>query len=230
MRFPGGACGDFLTYQISQDANYYPTWDYQIDATNAWRLTANDPAVPNIKLQWYDPTEEQQTTLDQAFSTQHLILGTHVSYDNLKNIPRISCRRLTAKTRHLLFFYALLWLKNVDVVLSDLRPNTTLQQQVQAHWLTYRMQHTTGSQKITADQNKYNYPTLDVGELFFNTTNDLLETWRVSFDMQQPLSLTSIQEHHQTNQALVADNLTISNWNSPEEVIAALVTYIQSQQ
>lgn len=226
MRFPGGGCGDFLTYQISQDANYYPTWNHYIDSTNAWRLTANQPTVPDVKLNHYIAQPEY---LDAAFPDKHLILGTHIAYDNLKNIPRIERRRLTAKTPHLLFFYTLLWLKNLQPTLLALPPNIDLYHQIQIHWLTYRMQHTTGSQKITADQNAYNYPTLDVGELFFNTTNELVETWRVSFDMQQPISLTAIQEHHQLNLELVANNLTISNWNSPEEVIAALVTYIQNK-
>jgi hypothetical protein len=116
LRFNGGAGGDFLSYQISQDQNFYPIT--LVDCTNnTW--TINNPLqkfgidFKNIYFEHQCNIDQNIVELiDQEYSKKHAIVPAHwTGPSSVINLPRMIPINLqfTGKLNYL--FYFLLWIK-----------------------------------------------------------------------------------------------------------------------
>lgn len=116
LRFNGGAGGDFLTYQISQDSNFYPVTLTSTD-NNTWTidnvLTEFNLDLKNIALK--EQCNINKSTLDlidTKFSEKNLIINTHwIGPASLLKLPRMIPVKLNFTGKISYLFYFLLWIK-----------------------------------------------------------------------------------------------------------------------
>jgi len=117
LRFNGGAGGDFLTYQISQDSNFYPVTLSSTDDNNTWNidnvLTEFNLDLKNIVLE--EQCNINKSTLDlidTKFSEKNLIINTHwTGPASLLKLPRMIPIKLNFTGKISYLFYSLLWIK-----------------------------------------------------------------------------------------------------------------------
>jgi hypothetical protein len=116
LRFNGGAGGDFLSYHISQDQNFYPIT--LVDSTNnTW--TIDNPLkqfginFKNIFFEHQCKMDQNSVELiDQGYSKKHLIIPTHWTGPSaVINLPRMVPINLQFTGRLNYLFYFLLWIK-----------------------------------------------------------------------------------------------------------------------
>jgi hypothetical protein len=116
LRFNGGSGGDFLTYQISQDSNFYSVPLVDADK-NTWTiknvLSEFNLDLKNIILQ--EQCNINKSTLDlinTKFSEKNLIINTHwTGPASLLKLPRMIPVKLNFTGKISYLFYALLWIK-----------------------------------------------------------------------------------------------------------------------
>lgn len=130
LKFKGGAGGDFLTYQISKDSNFFSNSLISVDHNNAWTIT-NPLEKFGIDLKSYDVSnplahyisKENYELIDKEFSDKHLIVRTHYT-GSIKDIklPRMISVNLTFNEQFTILFYGLVFVKRMGekLVLNNL--------------------------------------------------------------------------------------------------------------
>lgn len=117
LRFNGGAGGDFLTYQISQDSNFYPVTLAGTDNNNTWNI---DNVLSEFNLDLKNIIFEEQFNINKSildsintkFSEKNLIINTHwTGHASLLKLSRMIPIKLNFTGKISYLFYALLWIK-----------------------------------------------------------------------------------------------------------------------
>jgi hypothetical protein len=117
LSYLGGCCGEWLSYQISKDENYYPL-ELEVQTT-ANKFVVKNP-LSEFKLDIkspYDATslnisDEQRQSQDQKYNLKHTITPTHYM-DRLDGINLARLRGVRLNFTHVTapFFYTMLWIK-----------------------------------------------------------------------------------------------------------------------
>ncbi len=116
LRFNGGSGGDFLSYQISRDENFYTVPLVNVD-NNTWTI---DNILSEFGVNFKNILFKEQCNLDKSvvdtidnkFREKNLVVTTHwVGPSSYINLPRMVPINLnfTGKINYL--FYFLLWIK-----------------------------------------------------------------------------------------------------------------------
>lgn len=117
LSYLGGACGEWLSWQIGKDANYYDVRMGDVTVENKfvivdplaeWNTTIKSP---------YDATEvsisdEVRSAIIKKYSEKNFIIPTHF-LGKMKsiNLPNLKPIRLRFTWKSAPFFYSLLWIK-----------------------------------------------------------------------------------------------------------------------
>lgn len=117
LSYLGGGCGEWLSWKIGQDANYY---DVGIDqVTNDNKFVIVDPLKEwsySIKSPYdvrdIDITDEIKIGLIKKYSEKNFIIPSHFLGDfNEINLPNVKAVRLRYTYKTCPLFYSLLWIK-----------------------------------------------------------------------------------------------------------------------
>lgn len=117
ISYVGGACGEWLTYQLGKDENYYPIGLQTQTGSNKY-VIQNPLEELDIDIKSpYDATRlnittDQRQAVEHKFNQKHLAVPTHYM-DRLDkiNLPRIKGIRLYFSHVTAPMFYTLLWIK-----------------------------------------------------------------------------------------------------------------------
>ena len=197
--YPGGCGGEFLAGLISRDSHYY---DLALEPHERNRWRAANPLEfigQNLQAPWchyYQPTQQDLQTLDQARSELHLLIPTHhYEAEDTTQLPRL--KRLRVYTDRNWFWYTLLWIKHLAtgawLASARRRGLKTAQQLIIQDYETW------------SQWNKQVYPgwqRLDIDGLV-SLDPEVVDHWQMSLDLAEPLDLDRIAEYHKANCELI---------------------------
>jgi hypothetical protein len=117
LSYLGGGCGEWLSWKISQDANYYDVGIDQVtdnnkfvivDPLKEWSYSIKSP----YDVRDIDITEEIKQGLIEKYSEKNFIIPSHFLGNFTEiNLPNVKAVRLRYTYNTCPLFYSLLWIK-----------------------------------------------------------------------------------------------------------------------